>query len=218
MITKNILILTAAIATLSCQAQTTQKRDIKNFDKIEASGAASIYYENSPTFALSVEGDAGEIKNIETTVKDNVLYIKTKGDFNHPFKIKVSGNNLKHIGLTGACYFNGSGEIKSDLLTIESTGASKIEMQLSAKSVKAKLTGASSANLTGTTQDLSCNITGASNLKAYDLKSVNTTVNASGASMAQVYASQKLHSASTGASSIKYKGEPKDISQTTSTN
>jgi hypothetical protein len=75
--------------------------------------------------------------------------------------------------------------------------------------------GASNLNLSGTTQHLTSTVSGASNLKAYDLKTSVVSVTASGASSAQVYATEKLTMKSSGASSVKYKGDPKDIFQTT---
>jgi hypothetical protein len=126
--TQNILLIAASVLSLQINAQTTDKRNISNFTKINASGAANIHYLHSTSPSLSIEGDPEEIKQIETTVKDNVLYIKTKGNFNHPFKINLSSSGLKHLELSGACNFVADGELKTDELTIESSGASKINM------------------------------------------------------------------------------------------
>lgn len=213
--TQKIFVIAACAFTLSLAAQTTEKRNIGSFTKIEASGAASINYATSASPALSIEGDAEEIKQVETTVKNNVLYIKTKGNFKHPLKINVSGANLSHLGLSGACNFVATGALKTDELTIESSGASKIEMHLNSKSLSATLDGASQMDLHGSTQTFKSNVSGASNLKAYDLKALTATVTASGASNAQVYVTESLSSKSSGASNIQYKGNPKTVDKTT---
>jgi hypothetical protein len=196
-------------------SQNTEKRTITAFTKIDASGAANITYVNASSPSLNIEGDAEELKQIETTVKNNVLYIKTKGNFKHPFKINISGSNLKELELSGACTFVANGELKTDSLIIESSGASKIEMHLSSKAVNASIGGASNLNLSGSTKSLKSTVSGASTLKAYDLKTSVANVTASGASSAQVYVTDKLTTKSSGASSVKYKGEPKDVYQTT---
>jgi hypothetical protein len=211
---KNILLTTALAVTLFTQAQTTQKRDITAFTKIDASGAAPIAYENSTTPSLTIEGDAEEIKQIETVVKNGTLFIKTKGNFHHPFKIKLSGNNLNAINLSGASSFVTASPIKADAFTIRASGASSIKMPLTAKSVHTDIDGASSIQLSGSTQELVADVSGASTLKAGDLKSAVASVTASGASSAKIYASEKLSTNTSGASSVKYDGNPKDITRT----
>jgi hypothetical protein len=212
--TQHILSIASCLFILNMNAQNTDKRTISAFTKIDASGAANITYASGAP-SLSIEGDADEIRQIETTVKNNVLYIKTKGNFKHPFKINISGTSLKDLELSGACTFVANGELKTDSLNIESSGASKIEMHLSSKAVSASIGGASNLNLSGNAKSLRTTVSGASTLKAYDLKTSIANVTASGASSAQVYVTDKLTSKSSGASSVKYKGEPKDVDQTT---
>jgi hypothetical protein len=65
--------------------------------------------------------------------------------------------------------------------------------------------------------DFNADVSGASTLKAYKLISGNVNVTSSGASNAKVFASQKLIANATGASTIKFKGEPKQVSAEGST-
>jgi len=208
---KKLLTITACVLSLCYNAQTTEKRDISAFNKIDASGAAHIIYESSSNLSLNIEGDATEIKQIETFVKNNNLFIKTKGNFKKPFKIKISGSGLNELDLSGASHFEAKNQVKTDVFTLKASGASHVEIPLSAKSVKTEIDGASHIDLSGETNELVADLSGASKLKASDLKSVNTTIKASGASTAQVCAANKLSTNCSGASSIKYKGEPKDV-------
>ncbi len=208
---KNILTVSALVIALGAQAQTTEKRSISAFNKIDASGATSISFKTSPELSLSVEADAEEIRNVETYVKNNVLVIKTKGDFKHPVKINVSAATFKELHLSGASSFVAAGEIKTDSISIESSGASSVNMALVTKAAHMKIAGASNINLSGTTQRFYAKLDGASTLKAFDFKSAIATVNASGASTAKVFASQKLSSDCSGASNVTFKGAPKDV-------
>lgn len=211
---KKILLTAALAVTVLTQAQTTVKRDITSFTKVDASGAANITFENSTTPSLNIEGDAEEIKQIETVVKNGTLFIKTKGNFHHPFKIKLSGNGLNALNLSGASSFICSTPLKADAFTIRASGASTIKMPLTAKSVHTDMDGASNIQLSGSTQELVADVSGASALKASELKSAVASVTATGASSAKVYASEKLSTNTSGASSVKYDGNPKDITQT----
>lgn len=213
MITKNIFITTALAAAFFTQAQTTVKRDISTFTKLDACGAANIIFENSSTPSLNIEGNADEIKQIETVVKNGTLFIKTKGTFHHPFKIKIAGNGLSSLNLTGASSFVSSSPLKAEAFSIRASGASFVKLPLNAKSVHTNMNGASSIQLSGSTNELVADVSGASALKAGELKSAVASVTASGASSAKVYASEKLSTSTTGASSVKYDGNPKDITQ-----
>jgi len=196
------------------RAQTTVKRDIASFSKIDATGAAHIVFDNSATPSLNIEGNAEEIKQIETVVKNGTLFIKTKGSFHHPFKIKLAGSGLNSLSLNRASSFVSYTPLKADAFTIRASGASSVKMPLSAKLVHTNMNGASSIQLSGSTQELVADVSGASDLKAGDLKSAIASVTASGASSAKVYVSEKISASTSGASSIKYDGNPKDITRT----
>lgn len=218
--TTKIVIITALLTATLSQAQTTVKRDINSFTKINASGAANIVYETAPATALNIEGDESEIKNIQTYVKNNVLYIKTTGTSNHPCKIKILNNKLDNLDISGATHFVANNEITAETFTLKSGGASHVEMPLNAKKVLSEIEGASTIKLSGSTNEFVAGLSGASTLKASDLKALNASVTASGASSAKVYASQKIYTNSSGASNIKYEGNPKEIlkKETTATN
>ncbi len=209
--TKNILTIAACALSLAFQAQTTEKREIASFNKIQAEGAVQINYRTADATSLSVEADPAELKNVETTVKNGVLIVKTNGNFKRTVKLNITNKNLNSLTLNGACSFASKEEVKADNFEIGASGASKVEMPLSAKKVTTNAHGASDIVLTGNTESFSANLEGASNLKAYALKSATTTVNAKGASSANVFASQKLSVDCTGASNVKYKGDPKDV-------
>lgn len=211
MTTKKIIIATACLVTLLSQAQTTEKREISSFTKINASGASNIVYETAPATVLTIEGDENEIKNIETYVKNNTLYIKTKGNYTHPFKIKILNAKLDGLDLSGASKFIASTEVKAESFSIKASDASSIDMPLNAKKVLSDIEGASSIKLSGNTNEFVADLSGSSDLKASGLKSLNTSVTASGASSARVFASQKIFTNSSGASRIKFDGNPKEI-------
>lgn len=209
---KYILTAIAAITACGLSAQSSQTREISSFTKIDASGAPTISYRQSDTLSLTVEANASEFNNIETKVSDNTLFIKASGTIKGSYKIKITGNTLNNLSLSGATNFKTIGNLKADSLTIEASGASNINIDCETRSIKTIAAGASQVNLSGTNKNLYADVSGASSLKAYKLMSENADVTASGASNAKIYTSQKLRANATGASSIKFKGEPKEVS------
>lgn len=194
------------------KAQTTQLREVKTFNKIVVGGAATIYFTQSDTFSVKVIASELEINNINTTVTDSVLYVKAKGIFKQDYKVYIKANNINQLTASGVSKIISTNSINSDSLSLDASGASEMDLIVASKKVNILLTGASQISISGNTQSLQSNLNGASTLKAYKLNSTNTIVKASGASNAKVFANEKINANATGASSVKFKGEPKEVS------
>lgn len=208
-------ILLSSMFLISCaisHAQTSQVRDVQPFKKIEISGAANVVFSQSDTLKLKVVADDKEMKNIFTTFENETLVIKAKGSFTHNYKVYVSGNALNQITSSGASKLTTTNTLETDSLSIEVSGASDVIANIKTKVVEVRLSGASGINLEGNTQTLYGTVSGASGLKAYKLNSLNTNITASGASSAKVFASEKINANATGSSTIKFKGEPNEVS------
>jgi hypothetical protein len=200
------------ISAFTTKAQTSQTREITPFKKIEISGASSVVYTQSDTLTLKVVADDKEINNILTTMENETLVIRPKGNFTHAYKIYVSGNALNQITSSGASKFTATNTITADSLSIDVSGASNINATVKVNEVSVMLSGASNVTLEGNTQRFYSTVSGASSLKTYKLNSVTTNVTASGASYARVFATEKINANATGSSTIKFKGDPKDVS------
>jgi hypothetical protein len=194
------------------KAQTTQLREVKTFNKIVVGGAATIYFTQSDTFSVKVIANELEINNINTTVTDSVLYVKAKGIFKQDYRVYIKANNINQLTASGVSKIISTNSINSDSLSLDASGASEMDLIVASKKIDILLTGASQISISGNTQSLQSNLNGASTLKAYKLNSKNTSVKASGASNAKVFANEKINANATGASSVKFKGEPKEVS------
>jgi hypothetical protein len=200
------------INAFTFKAQTSQTRETSPFKKIEVSGAASVVFTQSDTLTLKVVADDKEINNIFTSFENETLVIKAKGNFTHSYKIYVSGNTLNKITSSGASKFTSTNTIVTDSLSIDVSGASNVTATIKTSQVDAMLSGASNVTLEGNTQKVYSTVSGASSLKTYKLNSTVTSVTASGASYARVFATEKINANATGSSTIKFKGDPKDVS------
>lgn len=207
-----ILTLTFGLLSLSTLfAQTLQTREIKPFNKIQASGGAKIYYTHSDSLTLSVKGNEDEISFVETRLEDNTLYISAKGNYKETMRIYVTNNTLQDVSLSGAVSFESKNTIKAEELHLSLTGAANGNIDVSTSKLTAIQSGASSLKVSGSTEVFNSESSGASNLKGYLLNSKTTSVLTTGASSARVFASEKLVANATGASSIKFKGDAKDV-------
>ncbi len=200
------------ISVVTANAQTSQTREAQAFKKIELTGAANVVYTQSDTLSLKVVADENEINNIYTSFEKETLIIRAKGNFSHPYKVYVSGNSLNQITASGASKFASGNTISPDSLSIDVTGASEVTATIQTKAVDAMISGASSVTLIGNAKNLFATVSGASGLRAYKLTAVNADVRASGASSVKVFATEKINANATGSSTIKFKGDPKDVS------
>ena len=214
--TKNIL-LTAALG-LAFFSKAQQPLDLSTYTKIDASGATTIVYNNSDSLSLTFSGKTEDVNNIETRIIDGTLFIKSKGNIKSPVTVRINGNKLNSVALSGATNFSINNKFVTDSFTLESSGASYFTaVDLNTKKTKATISGASNVTLSGTSENFSSDVSGASALKAYKFIANTAQITSSGASSAKVFASQKLVANATGASTIKFKGDPKEVSAEGST-
>jgi hypothetical protein len=111
-------------------------------------------------------------------------------------RVRISMPQIESLDISGAS--NGSlTNVRNESLTIDASGASKIKVD-------------------GEARELIVDLSGASRLDAENLKSENVTVDASGASNATVMALNELNADASGASCIRYVGEPKNVDKKSS--
>jgi hypothetical protein len=136
-------------------------------------------------------------------------------DPTHKIKVFVTAPAFRVIGVSGASTITSENKLVSaESMDIDLSGASEAKVDVKAPRINAEVTGASTITLSGETKDLNVVGSGASGAKCFDLMTENTTVDISGASSAEVFASVKLDAQASGASGVTYKGNPaitKDI-------
>ena len=188
----------------------TETRATGNFSGIDAGGAFEVELQNGANTEVRVEADDNIIKDIETTVSGNTLHITTKeglGFNNGTYKIYITAPEVNAIKCSGAATINIKNVLKSnDKLLLEASGASTIKGEVDAPEISADASGASNINVKGQTKKYTAEANGSSTLKTADLMSESTTVHASGASSAYVFASVSLDADADGAAGIHYKG------------
>lgn len=206
-----------SILTVSAAAQDKLQKTVEPFSSIAASGAIHIKYRISDTNQVILVGDDDDFDNIEFSTKENTLFIRSIGDIKNSLVATVTGNKLNEVVLSGATSFKAEQQLQSPNFHVNVSGASNANLNLSANTLKVMVTGASDVTLKGSAHVFDATVAGAANVKAYDLMADTCLVNASGASTTKLHILQKANLNATGASTIKFKGEPKEISAEGST-
>ncbi len=222
---KKILMAFALLCTLSSQAQETKNvvndpnaevRSVGNFTGVQVSGGIALYLSQGNTDAVAVSTeDKKDMEKIVTEVKNGILkiYIE-KGAWNgwnwknKSIKAYVTIKNLESITSSGACVVKLLDAFRCSTIKIDVSGASVLSGEINATTIRFDLSGASSVTLKGKANTATIDVSGASVLKAFDFLIEVCKVEASGASSVSITTSKELRAEASGASSLRYKGEP----------
>jgi hypothetical protein len=193
-------------------AQTTQERNVGEFTGIKTGGIFTIIVSPGTASSVKVEAEEAVINNIVTEVKGGDLVISTEGKVNSdkPLNIYVTVRELKKVDISGAAKLTGEGgEFTAESMQINVAGAGQVKLAVNvANEVKVDVSGAGTLKLSGQAGMIKTEASGAANVKAYDLDTKSASVHASGAANVQVSAKEFILAEASGASSVKYKGQP----------
>lgn len=171
----------------------SEKRNVSGFKQIEAGGAISLEIDAQKDFNVEVEADDNLLSLIKTEVSGDTLKISTEDRISSKTKIvvKISMPELTSLNISGASGAVVS-NVKTDSLKLEASGASKIK-------------------ISGEANNLESDATGASGIDAENLMVNDADIEATGASNTTVSAANNLKADASGASTILYTGEPKNV-------
>jgi Putative auto-transporter adhesin, head GIN domain len=172
-----------------------EKRPVAAFKAVNISGAYEVEIVAQKEQGLEIEGDDNLLPLIRTEVNDGVLNISNEKSFStrNPIRVRISVPQLDAISTSGASDLVVS-NVKSEAFNIDTSGASNIKISGEAKAFDLGMSGAGEVD-------------------AKDLRAQMVSVNSSGAAEAHVYASEELRVEASGAGSVNYYGDPKNVSE-----
>ena len=179
---------------------TEEFREIESFSVIEVGGALKVDAVVGQTQSVSVKGDDNIVPFVTTEVHGDALKIQLdhngRLDTKQPLVITLVSPELIGAGVSGACHVQVGG--------------------ISGTDFRADLSGASTVVLEGECQKLTAGISGASTLNAKSLNAKTASIQASGASNAHVLVTESITGNASGASTVRYTGDPAHASVSTS--
>ena len=116
---------------------------------------------------VEVEAKQKAIGQIKTEVRDNKLLISSDGIHNNtPLKVYITMPSISRIGAHGAANIRGENTIKSDMLSIDASGAADVHLDLDVNTLRSDISGAADLELSGKAQQHSTVVSGAATLDA----------------------------------------------------
>jgi len=173
----------------------TEGRQVAAFSALEAGGAYRLDVKQGLTTSLELEGDDNLLPLVETTVKDGRLLIRSRETLRptSDIAVRITTPRVESVSLAGSSELHLSG--------------------IDGPALRLQISGSGEAWVKGRADQLDLTVTGAGEVHASHLLARKVAVRVTGAGEAEVHASASLEVQITGAATVGYYGDPKDVRQ-----
>jgi len=189
-----------------------EQREVGDFSAVSINTFGEFIIKQGEEESLTIEGPNNLLRNIETEVVGNTLYIdSTRGIINGSMQkivFTLTVKNVNEVALSGA----GSvriDELNSDRLEVILTGAGSIRIDdLNTMDLTVLLNSAGSIAISGITQNQDVILSGVGSYDGGDLQSLHASVILSGAGSTELWVTDTLDVTVSGVGSVAYYGFP----------
>lgn len=189
----------------------TKTYDFVGFTGVSGMSAFHVEITQGPAFHVEVTTDDNLAEYLRVEKSGSTLQLHTAPNLslrNVTLTAKVTMPELAELRMSGATDASVTGFQSDKPLTIELSGASRLKGDLNVGDSNVQISGASQARLRGKAKKLTVSASGASQVEFAEFDSGDTRADASGASQIEVRPSGTFDGEASGASSIRYSGNP----------
>ncbi|WP_443945926.1 head GIN domain-containing protein [Pedobacter sp. AW1-32] len=208
-----IILLMLTIGVLSVSAQSSKNFTVKSFNTISVSSGIDLYLTQGSSESVNIKTDAETMASVVVEQEGQSIRIKFKDGFswsrafkNRSIKAYVNVKSLSGLNASGGSDVYGQNPIKTDKLTINSSGGSDLKLDLICGDLSISSSGGSDLDLSGRVQNLVIHSSGGSDVDAFNLVAQYAKVESSGGSDVNVNVEKGIEAGASGGSDITYKG------------
>jgi hypothetical protein len=191
-----------------------ENRKVADFTKLEIAGAYKITLKQDSSLNVTVSAYDNLLKYIKTEVSGDKLKISTDKKnicSSGEITVTIGVKNINAIKTSGAIDISTDGKLVTKNIEFDLSGATKLDLDLDAADVNTKSSGVTEIILKGQASTHNIEMDGGGKLHAFDFVTGNYNIETSGASDCEINVLRDLTINSSGAASIKYKGNPTSI-------
>ncbi len=194
---------------------TEETRNVGAFFNLDIDGEYEIVLQEGTNPLITVRTDENLHQYVETKLDGNTLKIRNVENVKATghTQLVITYQKLEDIILGGSAKLANRGVFNSEKLKLRVNGAGVIDLSLQARELDLKLSGAGSVNLKGKVDKQKLELSGAGNLAAFELESKECEIDLSGVGGAQIFVTDNLQAEVSGVGSIRFKGDPRNISR-----
>ncbi|MBZ0242669.1 MAG: DUF2807 domain-containing protein [Bacteroidales bacterium] len=179
---------------------------------IKASGNFQVSVIQSDETGVFVETDENLFEHIEVKEVNGVLTLSTLHIRSSTvLKATVTTASLQSVEASGASSVSSPTSFQGDKISLKASGSASFDFELDVDELSTSLSGAAKASLKGYAANHKAYLSGASKMYAGELKTKKTTVRASGASDAKVWAEDALYIDTSGVAKVTYDKTPASL-------
>ena len=219
-VTMGALLLLCLTAAGPVHAE-TEKRSVKSFDGVDASGPVQVFLTGGDREALTVTVQGIELERIRTEVSGNKLEVKPDtGVFTSgspDIRVEVTYTKIRELSAgSGAKLVTGT-VLTGDKIEVNVSGGSSAEIKVDVNTLASTVVSGGELSVSGKAKnhELTVNTTG--KLSGFELLCENAFVKIGSGGFAEVYASELVEGTVKSAGGLRFKGEPKKERIETST-
>ncbi len=181
---------------------------------IELTTSANVFFQKGNDQEVIVNGQRDAIERLNQTVDNGVWRIDFNDCINHDdMNIYITVPTIDYIKVTGSGdVFAEVGFESNENVTLRITGSGFIKLEMDAPEINSKITGSGDMILSGSTNTHHSKITGSGNIEAFNLNSIDNTIEITGSGDADIFIDGGLLDATIrGSGDIGYRGLPNSI-------
>jgi len=191
-------------------SQTSENRKVSDFSRIDITGGFHVILKQDSSLSVKVTADDNLMKYIKTSVNGSKLRIYTRRNIcnSGQMTVYIGVRHLEELKASGGIQVESDGKIITQDLHLALRGATKVTMDLNAASVTTTGSGATELNLKGQASSHNIDLSGSGKVNALDFVVGNCEIQTRGVGHSEVNVLHSLSIHSTGASEVKYRGNP----------
>jgi hypothetical protein len=185
--------------------------DLGEFVMLETDSSVSVRVTKGDQREVVVRADDNVIEDVAVDSGGDTLSIRVDPGVrlsDATLEVEVVTPDLRAVEANGASDVEVLDEFGSDRFECSATGASEVRAELSASEAELSASGSSRVELSGSSVSVTAEVVGASEMELGALDVEDMEIDLSGASSAVVTVTGNLSASASGASDLRYEGDP----------
>jgi len=192
---------------------TTEDRQAGSFNSVNVSTGITVYLSQGDKESIRVEADENLHEYIVTEIRGGVLNIYSEFNIRNAKsrKVYVTIKEVKSLKTSSAGDIKGQTPFTADMLTLATSSAGDINLEVRANEVRATTNSSGDITLKGSADKLTADLSSAGDLNAFDFTVREADITASSAGDATITVTETLKARASSAGDIHYRGKPKNV-------
>ena len=189
-------------------------RKLDAFSGIGISISADVFYTPGNAHEITIEGDADDVDDLITQVKDGFLQVKYPTSWKirrSKLTIYITSKELEAVKISGSAKFEAGEPVTSEEMDMAMSGSGGIMFEkLDTEEVNVKISGSGNIQLlNGGADELDARISGSGKLNAESFEVNEFSAGISGSGSVRITVKEELESRISGSGKVYYHGTPR---------